>query len=205
MDTTVASMVRSPTTVLKSMDSAVASKDMKTTVGTDVISTEVDTELHSKTVHTTDATGDKDTDSPNQHGAVNKFRFKPAIIHPMFPEPELQVGLKYELLTPVSVFVSPSEFNVELKVSRTTSSKLGTCLQSFNSKPSPVSWKVEKSAPVAAMYNGSWFRGIPLKKKSGEYLVYLPDNGQSISVNQSCLRPLSEDAFRYPVCSVQVF
>ncbi len=135
---------------------------------------------------------------------TSEFKFKPGIFHSLFSEPELELNLKYELISPISVFVSPSEFNVELSISRISSSKIESLLQSLSSQPEPLIWKVEKSSPVAVKYNEVWFRGYAIKKKSGEFVVYLPDTGQTVCVKQSNLRPLSDQAFNYPVCSVQV-
>ena len=135
---------------------------------------------------------------------TSEFKFKPGIFHSLFSEPELELNLKYELISPISVFVSPSEFNVELSISRISSSKIESLLQSLSSQPEPLIWKVEKSSPVAVKYNEVWFRGIAVKKKSGEFVVYLPDTGQTVCVKQSNLLPLSDQAFNYPVCSVQV-
>ena len=148
--------------------------------------------------------GDGFTKQETKKTSTTEFKFKPGIFHSLFSEPELELNLKYELVSPISVFVSPSEFNVELSASRISSSKLGSLLQSLSTQPEPLSWKVEKSSPVAVKYNEFWFRGIAVKKKSGEFVVYLPDTGRTVCVNQSNLRPLSDQAFNYPVCSVQV-
>ena len=66
------------------------------------------------------------------------------------------------------------------------------------------SWSVGRKEPVLALHEGLWQRGLAVKKKEQDFLVFLLDAGQQVTVSKENLRSLSKELRKVPPFIYQV-
>ena len=67
------------------------------------------------------------------------------------------------------------------------------------------SWSVGRKEPVLALHEGLWQRGLAVKKKGQQdFLVFLLDAGQQVTVSKENMRSLSKELRKVPPFIYQV-
>ena len=67
------------------------------------------------------------------------------------------------------------------------------------------SWSVGRKEPVLALHEGLWQRGLAVKKKGQQdFLVYLLDAGQQVTVSKENMRSLAQELRKVPPFVYQV-
>ena len=68
----------------------------------------------------------------------------------------------------------------------------------------PAGWKIGRKETVAAYHDDLWYRAMAVKKSGSNFLCYLVDFGNLVSISQDKLRPLPEDYLQVPPYAYQV-
>jgi len=109
-----------------------------------------------------------------------------------------------EIISPVDVIESPSNFVVRLAESEEICIGLLSSLNESQPAPAPDNWKVGRKAVVAAYFDDIWYRAMAVKKTGTSFVCYLLDFGNMVTISQSNMRPLPNEFLAKPPCAFQV-
>merc|ERR1719312_1572947 len=109
-----------------------------------------------------------------------------------------------EIISPVDVIESPSNFVVRLAESEEICIGLLSSLNESPPAPAPDNWKIGRKAVVAAYFDDIWYRAMAVKKTGTSFVCYLLDFGNMVTISQANMRPLPNEFLAKPPCAFQV-
>ena len=73
-----------------------------------------------------------------------------------------------------------------------------------NPPPADSAWSVGRKEPVLVFHEEFWQRGVAVKKKGQDFEVFLLDGGETKTIRQENMRPLSSELRKIPPFIYQV-